>query len=45
MEKEIHNCKEIGNKPPSFFFQKGKGVGSSILILGESLLKNIEIIK
>jgi uracil-DNA glycosylase family 4 len=40
MEKEIHNCKEIGNKPPSFFFQKGKSVGSKILILGESLPKN-----
>lgn len=37
---EIHNCKEIGNKSPSFFFQKGKGMGSKILILGESLPKN-----
>jgi uracil-DNA glycosylase family 4 len=37
---EIHNCKEIGNKSPSFFFQKGKGVSSKILILGESLPKN-----
>lgn len=30
----------MGNKPPSFFFQKGKGIGSKILILGESLPKN-----
>lgn len=37
---EIHNCKGIGNKPPSFFFQKGKGMCSKILILGESLPKN-----
>ena len=39
-ETEIHNCKEIESNPPSFFFQKGKGVGSKILILGESLPKN-----
>ena len=38
--EEIHNCQEINDKPPSFFFQKGVGTGSKILILGESLGKD-----
>jgi len=38
--EEKHNCRSIKNKPPSFFFQKGKGNGSKILILGESLGKD-----
>ena len=38
--KEKHNCKNINTKPPSFFFQKGKGGSSKILILGESLGKD-----
>ncbi len=37
---EIHNCQEIENKYPSFFFQKGTGRSAKILILGESLGKN-----
>ena len=38
--EEIHNCQIINNKPSSFFFQKGKGSSSKILILGESLGKD-----
>lgn len=38
--EEVHNCHTIKNKPPSFFFQKGVGRGSQILILGESLGKD-----
>jgi uracil-DNA glycosylase family 4 len=38
--KEKHNCRNINTKPPSFFFQKGSGRGSKVLILGESLGKD-----
>lgn len=38
--EEIHNCDVIENKPTSFFFQEGKGVGGQVLILGESLARN-----
>ncbi|MFA5967293.1 MAG: uracil-DNA glycosylase family protein [Patescibacteria group bacterium] len=40
MVEEIHNCGSIQTKPPSFFFQPGVGVGSKVLILGESLARN-----
>ena len=41
MNEEIHYCKEISEKPSSFFFQQGANRrGKKILILGESLVKN-----
>lgn len=41
MDQEVHNCKKISAKSPSFFFQEGlTDYGKKILILGESLAKN-----
>ena len=40
MNTEIHNCENLLDKPPSFFFQEGILKGKNILILGESLARN-----
>jgi len=41
MPQEIHYCKTIAKRPPSFFFQQGRTrVGKKILIIGESLARN-----